>query len=118
MMRDEKTAPLVNLTPQKVPQDIYEAVAKRVKEIVDSNVDAYEDGHLAQMWLNCGIDRKVVKRNVMSYFYSSNAYGMAKQQREELMQELADKVESGKLKKHPFEGESDAAAKYMADQYT
>ena len=70
-----------------------------------------EDGHLAQMWLNYGIDRKVVKRNVMSYFYSSNEYGMAKQQREDLMQELAD-VENGDREKHPFEGESDAAAKY------
>ena len=37
MTRDEKTAPLVNLTPQKVPRDIYQAVAKRVKECVDRN---------------------------------------------------------------------------------
>jgi DNA-directed RNA polymerase len=44
MTRDEKTAPLVNLTPQKVPQDIYEAVAKRVKECVDRNVDVYRRG--------------------------------------------------------------------------
>ena len=76
----------------------------------------YEDGHLAQMWLNYGIDRKVVKRNVMAYFFSSKEHGMAKQQRDDLMQELAEKVECGKLKKHPFEGESDAAAKYIADQ--
>ena len=109
MTRDEKTAPLVNLTPQKVPRDIYQAVAKRVKECVDRNVDVYEDGHLAQMWLNYGIDRKVVKRNVMAYFFSSKEHGMAKQQRDDLMQELAEKVECGKLKKHPFEGESDAA---------
>jgi DNA-directed RNA polymerase, mitochondrial len=116
MTRDEKTAPLVNLTPQKVPRDIYQAVAKRVKECVDRNVEVYEDGHLAQMWLNYGIDRKVVKRNVMAYFFSSKEHGMAKQQRDDLMQELAEKVECGKLKKHPFEGESDAAAKYIADQ--
>jgi hypothetical protein len=45
-MRDEKTAPLVNLTPQKVPKDIYEAVAKHVTVCEDRNVDV--DGHLAQ----------------------------------------------------------------------
>jgi DNA-directed RNA polymerase len=116
IMRDEKTAKLVNLTAQRVPQDIYEDVAKRVKECVERNVDVYEDGHLARLWLNYGIDRKVVKRNVMTYFYGSEEFGMAGQQRDDLMEALADKVERGKMEKHPFEGESDAAAKYLAKQ--
>ena len=61
------------------------------------------------------IDRKVVKRNVMTYVYGSSAWGMAEQQRDDLMRPLAEKVKSGKLKEHPFgEDEGDTAAKYIA----
>lgn len=115
MMRDEKTARLVNLMPQDAPQDIYETIAKLVKPRVESDIEYYEDTHLAQMWLKEGIDRKVVKRNVMTYVYGSSAWGMAEQQREDLMRPLADKVKSGKLKEHPFgEDKGNAAAKYIA----
>src|SRR5262249_46384824 len=92
MTQDEKTAKLVNLTPSVVPQDIYETIAERVRQRVEGDVEYYEVTHLAQMWLNYGITRKVVKRNVMTYAYSSNAFGMAEQLREDLMRPLAEKV--------------------------
>ena len=115
MMRDEKTAKLVNLTPHAFPQDIYERIAKRVRQIVEEDIKYDEDTHLAQMWLEKSIDRKVVKRNVMTYVYGSSAWGMAEQQRDDLMRPLAEKVKSGKLKEHPFgEDEGDTAAKYIA----
>ncbi len=115
MTRDETTAKLVNLTPQAVPQDIYETIAKRVRQRVDGDVECYEDTHLAQMWLAHGVDRKVVKRNVMTYFYGSSAWGMAEQLREDLMRPLADDVKTGKRKEHPFgEDEGNEAAKYLA----
>ena len=115
MTRDEKTAKLVNLTPQVVPQDIYQTIADRVRQRVDGDIECYEDTHLAQMWLKEGIDRKAVKRNVMTYVYGSSSWGMAEQQLEDLMRPLADKVKRGKLKEHPFgEDKGAAAAKYIA----
>ena len=115
MMRDEKTAPLVNLMPHERPKDVYEAVARIVKVCVENNVDA-EDGHLAQLWLNHGIDRGVVKRNVMSFFYGSNDYSMKEQLCEDVMRPYAADVANGDREKHPFENESDAAAEYLARQ--
>ena len=114
MTRDEKTASLVNLTPQKAPRDIYEAAAARVRRIVEGDVDCYDDMHLAHMWLKHGIDRKTVKRNVMTYFFGSNERGMAGQQREDLMRPLADEVKSGKRDVHPFGEDGNAAAEYLA----
>jgi len=67
------------------------------------------------MWFKEGIDRKAVKRNVMTYVYGSSSWGMAEQQLEDLMRPLADKVKRGKLKEHPFgEDKGAAAAKYIA----
>jgi DNA-directed RNA polymerase, mitochondrial len=115
MTRDETTAKLVNLTPQAIPQDVYETIATRVRQHVDGDVECYEDTHLAQMWLAHGVDRKVVKRNVMTYFYGSSAWGMAEQLREDLMRPLAEDVKTGKRKEHPFgEDEGNEAAKYLA----
>ena len=117
MTRDEKTAKLVNLTPSAIPQDIYETVAEIVRRRVERDIECPDDTHLAQMWLNYGITRKVVKRNVMTYSYGSNDWGMAKQLREDLMRPLADDVKNGKRREHPFgEDEGDAAAKYLAKQ--
>src|SRR5262249_401542 len=115
MTRDEKTAKLVNLTPQEVRQDIYETVADRVRQRVKGDIEYYEITDLAYMWLKEGVDRKVVKRNVMTYVYGSNSRGMAGQHREDLMRPLADKVKRGKLNEHPFgEDEGAAAAEYIA----
>jgi DNA-directed RNA polymerase, mitochondrial len=119
MTRDEETAKLVNLTPSAAPQDIYETVAEIVHRRVEKDLEyPDEDAPVAQMWLDYGIARKVVKRNVMTYSYGSNDWGMAEQLREDLMRPLAEDVKNGKRKKHPFgEDEGDAAAKYLA-KYT
>lgn len=59
--------------------------------------------------------RKTVKRNVMTYSYSSKAYGMAEQHREDLMDPLSLKVLQGKLEEHPFGHDKGlAASKYLA----
>ena len=116
MTRDEKTAKLVNLIPSAVPQDIYEKIAARVRRRVGNDLEyPDEDASVAQMWLNYGITRKVVKRNVMTYSYGSNDWGMANQLREDLMRPLADEVKNGKRKEHPFgEDMGYAAAEYLA----
>jgi DNA-directed RNA polymerase, mitochondrial len=119
MTRDEETAKLVNLTPSAAPQDIYETVAEIVHRRVEKDLEyPDQDAPVAQMWLDYGITRKVVKRNVMTYSYGSNDWGMAEQLREDLMRPLAEDVKNGKRKEHPFgEDEGDAAAKYLA-KYT
>ena len=82
MTRDDGTAKLVNLMPSDVPQDIYETVAEIVQRRVEKDLEhPDQDALVAQMWLDYGITRKVVKRNVMTYSYGSSAWGMAEQLR-------------------------------------
>jgi DNA-directed RNA polymerase len=113
---------LVNLTPcgpGGQPQDVYQVVADIVKAAVQADASRPSDDAtvttLAKKCLAYGIDRKLVKRNVMTYSYSSKKYGMAEQQREDTMRPLQFKVLEGKLKKHPF-GKDDgyAASSYLA----
>jgi DNA-directed RNA polymerase len=88
---------LVNLTPGTLPQDVYATVAAVVKSRV-----AADDSPLARAWLAFGIDRKIVKRNVMTYSYSSKKFGMSGQQDEDLIIPLKHKVIDGALEEHPF----------------
>jgi DNA-directed RNA polymerase len=116
---------LVNLTPSTLPQDVYQTVADRVATHIahDASGTAQADAShapetvpLAKLCLDYGITRKVVKRNVMTYSYSSKKYGMAEQQREDLMRPLAFDVLSRKLEEHPFGDDGGfAASKYLAE---
>jgi DNA-directed RNA polymerase len=116
MLRDEETARWVNLMPGDVPQDVYEMVAKHVRWLVQED-QISEDADLAKLWLKHGISRKHVKRNVMAYFYGSEKWGMAEQQRDDFMRPLTKEAESGKLQEHPFgEDDGNAAAKYLAER--
>ncbi len=117
MTRDEKTGALVNLCSSSLPQDVYEKVAGKVTALVaaDANQVGQPASAHAEAALTFGIDRKMVKRNVMTYSYSSKKFGMAQQLSEDLMRPLAFDVLSGKLNDHPF-GPDDGrpAAKYLA----
>ena len=114
MMRDSETAKLVNLMPSAVPQDIYQTVAECVNERIKGDLknEHKRKRQLAQMCLGYGIDRKLVKRNVMTYSYSSNVRGMAEQLREDVMLPLSLQNEP-----HPF-GNDDGfrASWYLAQQ--
>jgi DNA-directed RNA polymerase len=111
---------LVNLTPSALPQDVYETVAQRVRTRVSS--DAEEGNELAALILTHGITRKLVKRNVMTYSYSSKKYGMSQQHMEDTMRPLKMQVLEGALDAHPFASDEDGhsegsgAAKYLAEQ--
>jgi DNA-directed RNA polymerase len=83
---------------QELPQDVYQKVADIVRQRVAEDTES----PLAQAWLTYGIDRKVVKRNVMTYSYSSKKFGMAAQQEEDLITPLGFKVLSGEVDEHPF----------------
>jgi DNA-directed RNA polymerase len=102
----------VNLTVGEAPSDIYQAVADYVKREVEK--DAGEDP-MAALWLDYGITRKVVKRAVMTFAYSSEQYGFKMQLMSDLMNPLASDVLRGDLEEHPF-GEDGGfiAAGYLA----
>lgn len=104
---------LVNLTPSQAPKDIYQAVANLVTTQLETASAGGND--LAKTCLAQGITRNIVKRNVMTYSYSSKKFGMAQQLNEDLMRPLAFTVLSGKSTSHPF-GDEDGrpAAKYLA----
>jgi len=91
---------LVCLTPSDQPADVYQAVCDRAKGIVEA--DAAKGEQIATVVLANGVTRSLVKRNVMTFAYSSEQFGFAQQQREDLMQPLALKVLEGQLVDHPY----------------
>jgi DNA-directed RNA polymerase len=110
---------LVNLTPGEYPQDVYQTVALVAEKKI--RLDAEAGDELAKLCLAYGVTRSVVKRNVMTYSYSSKTFGMAKQQDEDLIEPLSFDVLAKKLPEHPFgsyadkAGPTTLAAKYLAE---
>lgn len=92
---------LVNLTPSERPNDVYQVVADRVKARVEADLGG-EFHEYAQAFLDFGINRGLVKRNVMTYSYSSKARGMTEQLMSDTMRPLAMKLLTGELANHPF----------------
>lgn len=91
---------LVNLIPSDLPADLYQAVASRVEQSVIADSEAGSE--IAKIILKNGISRKLVKRNAMTFTYSSGEYGMKIQHMDDLMRPLNDKVLFGELKEHPY----------------
>ena len=98
LARNISDAYLVNLIPQDKPNDIYQAVADKVI----GYVEAEKDLPVAQTWMRFGIDRKIVKRNVMTYGYSSKLFGFQDQLIDDIMRPLDRAVKTGDLDEHPF----------------
>lgn len=74
--RDSLGAISVNLTPSKVPQDVYSAVASIVEE--NRAKDAKNNVKVAKI-LDGFIQRKVIKQTVMTTVYGVTRYGARKQ---------------------------------------
>jgi DNA-directed RNA polymerase len=86
-MRDAAGGALVNLIPSEFPQDIYAAVAAISGPLVEADL-THEDEKVrgfAQLWHSYFVDRKVAKRNVMTYGYGSEVSGFADQLFEDIM---------------------------------
>lgn len=104
---------LVNLVASEVPADVYQVVCDKAKALVER--DAAKGDPVAQIVLKNGVSRSIVKRNVMTFAYSSEQYGFAQQQREDLMRPLSLEVLEGRLEDHPFgEDHGFAASLYIA----
>lgn len=104
---------LVNLVPSDKPADLYQSVADLTVKAMGE--DAAEGSEIAKLCLKNGVTRKLVKRNAMTFSYSSGEYGFKQQHMTDLMEPLALKVLSGELPSHPY-GEDGGfeAAGYIA----
>lgn len=69
MLRDAVGGFHVNMTPNKVRQDVYGAVAKTAIGLIQADLGGEKD-MLAKAWLEFGLDRSVTKRPVMVKPYS------------------------------------------------
>ena len=132
---------MVNLTNTERPQDVYQKVAdnalmklQKISDKVDLDKtilslypnyegklrsQAYRDRkktfpELAKLWLDYGVSRSTVKRNCMTYGYSSKKYGFSDQLIDDFMKPLKDKVMRGELDRHPFQDVERKAASFLA----
>lgn len=119
----------VNLTDNESPEDIYERVAALARASIERDLEADVDEMIgdefvkaeksrryAKLALDYGVNRKLVKRNVMTFPYSSKVFGMGHQQLVDTMEPLQVEVLKGERKEHPFGDEptQHGAAKYLA----
>ena len=116
-LRDKETGYLVNLVPSEKCQDVYAVVATAVTKILKSEDRGAEEKAFAKMWLEHGVTRSVVKRNVMTYGYSSEVAGFTAQILEDLMVPLAKDVAYKRIEAHPFgtKRNRQKAARYLAN---
>jgi len=108
-LRNEDDGRLVNLTPTDTCQDVYAAVAEVSTRLLQERAG----DPIADAWLVYGVGRKEVKRNTMTYGYSSVERGFCDQILEDLMAPLRRDVAHGRIEKHPF-GDNRSQVKHAA----
>jgi len=144
-MLDERDGKLVNLLPSKssdAPDDVYEACRVVAQQLIDGDIARWQsyktfnpesgdtdkikaDKERGEKYLPSalalkalgGLTRKIVKRNVMTWAYSSRQYGMAKQLRNDWLSDYTDEVDDPAHPRtvHPFgEDEGFLASFYIA----
>jgi DNA-directed RNA polymerase len=121
---------LVNLTSDPQPYDVYQVVADLAMELIQNDSDSMEMfgkpdddkperkttatyAKLSKLALAHGVDRKLVKRNVMTFSYSSKEFGMSEQHFEDTMEPLELKWLKKEIDAHPF-GESEDEWRLMS----
>ncbi len=78
MLRDEEGARRVNLVPSNTAADLYQTIADRVK--LECEALAKNGDQAARLWLESGLlDRKLMKRPVMTFGYGVTKQGMVDQ---------------------------------------
>ncbi len=106
MLRDPVGGKATNLTPEDVPQDIYQTVADVV--LTKVNEDAIIGVPYAQAWLDFGIDRKITKRPVMVVPYGGTRYSC----REYVEEAMHDRILAGAH--NPFNEQIYEASLYLS----
>ena len=108
-LRNADDGMLVNLVPSDKCQDVYASVAAVSTRLLQE----LAGDPIADAWLAFGVGRKEVKRNTMTYGYSSVERGFCDQILEDLMATLRRDVAHGRLDKHPF-GDNKSQVKHAA----
>ena len=101
MLRDPIGGKATNLTPEDVPQDIYQMVADVVLEKVQE--DARSGLPYSKEWVTFGIDRKITKRPVMVVPYGGTRFSC----REYVEDAMNERIMSEKINpfgEHVYEG--------------
>lgn len=122
MTRSAEEGYHVNLLPRETPGDVYQVTADKARPALehqasdawlsiqldraegdaDKEASARTGQAAAQTILGLGFGRGDVKRNVMTYFYGSERYGMRDQHMVDTMRPLADEVALGERETHPY----------------
>jgi len=78
MLRDPRGGRAVNLTPSDKPQDIYQEVCDVLtRKLEVMGAKQTPDGRMARVWIQSELlDRKAVKRQVMTLPYGATRHGM------------------------------------------
>lgn len=137
--KNEVDGALVNLVPGEKPNDVYgkvcEVVLKELGTLQKNHVpvdDKDKTLDILRAWktpvyctnddgsktcVHGGVTRSTLKRNVMTFCYSSARYGFSEQLYEDIIKKIDDYVLSGKLESNPFgddELEQRKAARFLA----
>lgn len=117
----------VNLTNSPEPYDVYALVADIAKKRIEADKTSDEMfgkdekarpvRKLAELALAYGVDRKLCKRAVMTFAYSSKEFGMSEQLFEDTMLPQELKWLKKEIEQHPFgdsEPEWRASCRYLA----
>lgn len=99
-LRATAEAALVSLIPSDIPADLYQVVCDRV--MAEMEGEAAAGNEIAKVVLKAGLTRTIVKRNVMTYAYSSEQYGFRQQQMEDTMRPINTKVLLGRLEANAY----------------
>lgn len=113
MLLDEKGGEAVNLVPSDKPQDVYQRVADNVGLRLETiwRDDVLPDSLMAHNWLCFGINRKTVKRPVMTLPYGATKYGF----REQLISDTMTPARQASPETYPFSENERDAAKFLAE---
>jgi DNA-directed RNA polymerase len=134
LMTRDPQGRLVNLTDNASPLDIYNVIAELAKKLIEAdygNMELFGKADekkperktvatfdkLARMSVAFGVDRKLVKRNVMTFSYASKEFGMSQQHFEDTMAPLELKLLKKEITNHPFGDDEDEwrlASRYLA----
>lgn len=113
ILKDERMARMVNLSPSEKPSDIYQVVADMLVKKLNTLLENKDENHtLIDKWLSLGINRKVTKRPVMTL-----VYGATKVSCTDYIQEyLTDNYSLDYLHGHFGVGETKEECLFMACQ--
>jgi len=88
LLRDSIGGKVVNLTAALEKADVYGEVAKIVNEmLMDDILKGGTNAQLAKAWKDIGVDRKICKRNVMTFCYGATRTGFTSQLIEHVLKE-------------------------------